>query len=155
MLCFVFRRLGLPLGLVGLCRFGPTRHNPTQPEPKPKPKPRKPNPPPPAPPGPTPPYPTPLSVCALCPTSPHPYASIHRPVDQALELALAEDERRQLPVDVSLQVMKSLLGAKNHSRVIAIYRLLRVKCYIGRGGRGNARMTTMATCYGGQAAEVS
>ena len=112
-------------------------------------------PPPPAPPGPTPPYPTPLSVCALCPTSPHPYASIHRPVDQALELALAEDERRQLPVDVSLQVMKSLLGAKNHSRVIAIYRLLRVKCYIGRGGRGNARMTTMATCYGGQAAEVS
>ncbi|CAM9296838.1 unnamed protein product, partial [Laminaria digitata] len=59
----------------------------------------------------------------------------------ALELAIAEDDRRQVSVDVSLQVMKGLLGAKNHSRVIAIYRLLRVRGYIGRGGRGNARMT--------------
>ena len=57
-------------------------------------------------------------------------------------------------MDVSLQVMKAMLGAKNHSRVIEIYRILRVRGYIGRGGRSNARMTTMATCYGGQAAEV-
>lgn len=96
-----------------------------------------------------------LPVRALFYPPTHPYASFRRSVEQALELALAEDERRQLSVDVSLQVMKGLLGSKKHSRVIAIYRLLRVKGYIGRGGRGNARMTTMATCYGGQAAEVS
>lgn len=55
---------------------------------------------------------------------------------------------------MGLDLMKQLIAAKNNQRVLAVYRLLRVRGYIGRGNQSRARVTTMATCYGARAAEV-
>ena len=68
---------------------------------------------------------------------------------------MPRDVDKRLPIEISLQVMKHLLGSKEHSRVIRLYRSLRVRRYIGQGSRAGARATTMATCYGAQASEVS
>lgn len=67
---------------------------------------------------------------------------------------MVRDEGKRMPLELILQVMKHLLGAKEHSRVIRLYRRLRMRCLIGQGSRASARMTTMATCYGAQASEV-
>lgn len=73
---------------------------------------------------------------------------------QVLETAIADDKGRRIAGQVGLDVMKQLIAAKSHQRVLAVYRLLRVRGYIGRGNQNRARVTTMATCYGARAAEV-
>lgn len=67
---------------------------------------------------------------------------------------MARDEGKRIPLELVLQVMKHLLEAKDHSRVIRLYRILRMGRLIGQGSRASARMTTMASCYGAQASEV-
>lgn len=73
---------------------------------------------------------------------------------QVLETAIAGDRGRRIAGQVGLDVMKQLIAAKSNQRVLAVYRLLRVRGYIGRGNQNRARVTTMATCYGARAAEV-
>lgn len=73
---------------------------------------------------------------------------------QVLETAIASDKGRRIAGQVGLDVMKQLITAKSHQRVLVVYRLLRVRGYIGRGNQNRARVTTMATCYGARAAEV-
>lgn len=67
---------------------------------------------------------------------------------------MASDKASKIPGQVGLDVMKQLIAAKSHHRVLTVYRLLRVHGYIGRGNQSRARVTTMATCYGARAAEV-
>lgn len=50
--------------------------------------------------------------------------------------------------------MKQLIAGKCYKRVLDVYRMLRVRGYIGRGRNSRARLTTMVTCYGARAAEV-
>lgn len=71
---------------------------------------------------------------------------------------MEEDTTKALPGNLSLFVMKALLFAREYERVLDIYRKLRIRRYIGRGGAygyDGARMTTMASCFAAQAAEVS
>eukprot|EP00752_Nemacystus_decipiens_P007447 g6656.t1 len=70
-----------------------------------------------------------------------------------LDTAIADDKGRRIAGQVGLDVMKQLIAAKSHQRVLDVYRLLRVRGYIGRGNQTRARVTTMATCYGARAAE--
>ncbi|CAM9902019.1 unnamed protein product [Scytosiphon promiscuus] len=74
-----------------------------------------------------------------------------------LKTGIADDRARRIPGQVGLEVMKQLIAEKrqeSNQRVLDVYRLLRMRGYIGRGGPERARVTTMATWYGARAAEV-
>lgn len=74
-----------------------------------------------------------------------------------LTTAIADDRARRIPGQLGLEVMKHLIAEKkqdSNKRVLDVYRLLRMRGYIGRGGPERARVTTMATWYGVRAAEV-
>lgn len=74
-----------------------------------------------------------------------------------LKTGIADDRARRIPGQVGLEVMKHLIADKrqeSNKRVLDVYRLLRMRGYIGRGGPERARVTTMATWYGVRAAEV-
>lgn len=71
-----------------------------------------------------------------------------------LKTAIDDDKGRRFPAQAGLEVMKQLIVAKSHKRVLDVYRLLRMRGYIGRGTQAKAKVTTMATCYGARAGEV-
>ncbi|CBJ28825.1 conserved unknown protein [Ectocarpus siliculosus] len=71
-----------------------------------------------------------------------------------LNTAIVDDRARRIPGQVGLDVMKQLIAGKCFKRVLEVYRMLRVRGYIGRGRNSRARLTTMVTCYGARAAEA-